>query len=72
MADAGGLTVVSVEGYGDVEAERAHWKRMRLADNRFYSIKPVMRYLNSLYAKTPLTHVPLSRSHGLIVVVRKN
>jgi SAM-dependent methyltransferase len=70
MADAGGLTVVSVEGYGDVEAERAHWKRMRLADNRFYSIKPAMRYLNSLYAKIPLTHVPLSRSHGLIVIAR--
>jgi 2-polyprenyl-3-methyl-5-hydroxy-6-metoxy-1,4-benzoquinol methylase len=72
MSDAGGLTVVSVEGYGDVEAERSYWSKMRWADNRFYSVKPLMKSITDEYRKLKLTEVPLSRSHGLIATIVKD
>ena len=68
VSQVGGLTVVDVEGYGDVVAERALWRRARWIDNRFYRIKPVhkalLHKLNSLNAVRP---TPLDRCHGLIV-----
>lgn len=72
MDDAGGLTVVSIEGYGDMEAERSYWNKMRWADNRYYSIKPAMRYLTNQYRNVKLTEVPLSRSHGMIATMQKD
>jgi SAM-dependent methyltransferase len=69
MADAGGLTVVSIEGYGNMDAESAYWNRMRWVDNRYYSIKPAMRYLTDKYRSVNLTNVPLSRCHGLIATI---
>jgi 2-polyprenyl-3-methyl-5-hydroxy-6-metoxy-1,4-benzoquinol methylase len=67
MQEAGGLRVISVEGYGDVKEGAKHWRRMRWADNRIYSIKPLQKHLAGRYRKTQLTETPLSRSHGIVV-----
>lgn len=72
MAEAGGLKVLSVEGYGDVEAERAHWRKMRLVENRFYSIKPAVKFLTKKYHReTNLLKTPLDRCHGIIMTMTK-
>jgi 2-polyprenyl-3-methyl-5-hydroxy-6-metoxy-1,4-benzoquinol methylase len=71
MQEAGGLKVISVEGYGDIEAEAKHWRSMRWADNRLYSIKPLQRHLAQRFKQIPKTEIPLSRSHGIIVTATK-
>lgn len=68
LAEAG-LTVLAVEGYGDVRGDRRYWNRMRWFDNRYYSIKPAVRWLRGRHRYTGPT--PLDRAHGLIVTARK-
>lgn len=71
VKQAGDLEILSIEGYGDVEIERSHWNKMRWFDNRYYSIKPGIRMLNRRFADAKLIKTPLSRSHGLVAVMRK-
>lgn len=72
MSDAGSLSIVSIEGYGDIDAEKSHWNKMRWFDNGYYSIKPAMRRLTEEYCKVSLTNTPLSRCHGLIATIVKD
>jgi SAM-dependent methyltransferase len=71
MGRAGGLEVVSIEGYGDVEADRSYWNKMRWVDNSYYSIKPAIRHFTEQYKKLPRIGAPLDRCHGLIAVMQK-
>lgn len=72
MITACGLKVVSIEGYGNVPAIDTHWRKMRWADNRFYSIKPLMRYFDEQRGRIKLTGVPLTECSGLILTAIKN
>jgi 2-polyprenyl-3-methyl-5-hydroxy-6-metoxy-1,4-benzoquinol methylase len=72
IAKEAGLTVKSVEGYGDVLASRTYWSRMRWVDNRFYSIKPAAKFLTEKYHReTNLQSTPLDRCHGFIMTMTK-
>lgn len=72
IAKEAGLTVQSIEGYGDVSAARSYWNRMRWIDNRIFSIKPAVQFLTEKYHReTNLRSTPLDRCHGFIMTMRK-
>jgi 2-polyprenyl-3-methyl-5-hydroxy-6-metoxy-1,4-benzoquinol methylase len=72
IAKETGLIVKSVEGYGDMSANDAYWAKMRWVDNRYYSIKPAVKYLTEKYHReTNLRNTPLDRCHGFIVTMLK-
>jgi 2-polyprenyl-3-methyl-5-hydroxy-6-metoxy-1,4-benzoquinol methylase len=70
IADAGGLSVESIEGYGDVREEDRHWRLRRWVDNRFWTIKPACRRLLDRYARR-CSNTSLEDCHGYIVSMRK-
>lgn len=73
VAEAGGLDVVEIEGYGDVVAERAFYRRSRLLDNRYFQVKPLRRLLvRNFHQRTRLGPTPLDRCHGLIMTMRRH
>ena len=67
---AGGLAIVSMEGYGDANAERSHYRLARWTDNRYYCIKPAQEYLLRRSASR-MTKTPLDRCHGFIVTMKR-
>jgi 2-polyprenyl-3-methyl-5-hydroxy-6-metoxy-1,4-benzoquinol methylase len=72
IAKEAGLAVKSIEGYGDVRATDAYWRRMRWVENRFYSIKPAAKFLTEKYHReTNLNDTPLDRCHGYIMTMAK-
>lgn len=66
IEETGGLTVDSIEGYGDVPAEQRYYRWARWVDNRYYLIKPARAWLRRKYEPQRLD-TPLSRCAGLIV-----
>ena len=72
VGEVGGLEVETIEGYGDVRIEAAHWRKMRWVDNRYFQIKPLYaafsRTFNEANTAGPTS---LERCHGLIVTMRK-
>jgi 2-polyprenyl-3-methyl-5-hydroxy-6-metoxy-1,4-benzoquinol methylase len=72
ISQSGQFVVTSVEGYGDMTAERAHWRMARWFDNRIYRVKPVhaalLRRLNRMNTAGPTA---LNRCHGFIVTMRR-
>lgn len=70
VAEVGGLEVASIEGYGNAEAERVHYRRARWIDNRYYCIKPALRYLLDRTGRA-LTKTSLDQCHGLIMTVKR-
>lgn len=69
LTEVGGMEVVAVEGYGDLDADRRFWRRMRWFDNRHYSIKYFANRLrrNYRYVGPPAW----DRAHGIILTARK-
>lgn len=69
LEKVGGISVLSIEGYGDVVADRAYWRKRRFVDNRLFTIKPIAdRWERSVRFSGP---TPLDRCHGIILVGRK-
>jgi 2-polyprenyl-3-methyl-5-hydroxy-6-metoxy-1,4-benzoquinol methylase len=72
IAKEAGLIVKSIEGYGDVEAERAYWSRMRWLENSLYSIKPAATSLTEKYHReTNLQNTPIDRCRGFVMTMTK-
>jgi 2-polyprenyl-3-methyl-5-hydroxy-6-metoxy-1,4-benzoquinol methylase len=73
VSDARGLTVTGVEGYGDVEVERKHYRLARWVENRYYRIKPALKHLLSKNGSVrAMANTPMSRCHGIIMTMTKN
>jgi 2-polyprenyl-3-methyl-5-hydroxy-6-metoxy-1,4-benzoquinol methylase len=71
-AKEAGLIVKSIEGYGDMRANDAYWRKMRWVENRYYAIKPAARYMTEKYHReTNLRNTPLDRCHGFIMTMTK-
>jgi SAM-dependent methyltransferase len=64
-----GLEVTAMEGYGDVLADLAYWKKMRWFDNRYYQIKPLADTIARKYVYPGPTG--FDRCHGIIVTAKK-
>ena len=60
IGEVSGLTIDSIEGYGDVPTEQRYYRWARWVDNRYYLIKPARRWLRRKYEPQWL-HTPLSR-----------
>ncbi len=72
IASAAGLVVKSVEGYGDVRQADAYWRKMRWIENRYWSIKPAVKFLtDSYHRKTNLRSTPLDVCHGFVMTMNK-
>lgn len=69
ITEVGGLTLDSVEGYGDVDEERAYWRKARLVDNSLFTIKPLARRLSA--RRRIEVKSPMDRCHGLILKATK-
>lgn len=67
VLEAGCLVIKSITGYGDALKERRYWRLCRWCDNRFYTIKPVRRWLTNRHRRFCLD-TALARSAGLILV----
>jgi 2-polyprenyl-3-methyl-5-hydroxy-6-metoxy-1,4-benzoquinol methylase len=66
------LTIASIEGYGDVRAEKSYWAAARWFDNRIYRLKPAHDALLQRYHnRTKLGPTSLDRCNGLIMTIRK-
>jgi 2-polyprenyl-3-methyl-5-hydroxy-6-metoxy-1,4-benzoquinol methylase len=61
-----GIKVTAVEGYGDVDADRAYWRKRRFVDNKLFTIKPLADRLAHRHDYTQPT--PFDRCHGLILL----
>jgi len=68
IGEARGLTIDSIEGYGDVPAEQRYYRWARWVDNRYWLIKPARRWLQRKCSPRWLD-TPLSRCAGLIVAL---
>lgn len=69
LEEVGGMEVVATEGYGDVQADRLFWRRMRWFENRHYTIKYFAGRLRKNYGYTGATS--WDRAHGIILTARK-
>lgn len=70
VVETGTLKVELLEGYGDAFWERRHRKIARWVSNRFYVIKPAIRWLDSLY-KSRCVSTPLETCHGLVLAAKR-
>ena len=71
VGQARGLTIDSIEGYGDVPAEQRYHRLARWVDNRYYQIKPAKRWLQRK-CEPQWLDTPLSRCAGLIVALTRS
>jgi 2-polyprenyl-3-methyl-5-hydroxy-6-metoxy-1,4-benzoquinol methylase len=72
LAHEANLIVNSIEGYGDVWATNSYWRRMRWVENRYYSIKPAVKFLTDRYHReVNLIATPLDRCAGFIMTMTK-
>lgn len=71
MTEAGGLTVDAVEGYGDMEAERKHFRVARWVNNRHYTIYALRDRLLDRF-RAHCVGVPLDRCQGLIMTIKRD
>ena len=72
VQDSGCFSITSVEGYGDVPAENAHFRLARFVDNRYYCVKPAISYLRRRTARSLVGPTPFDRCHGFIVTMRRH
>jgi 2-polyprenyl-3-methyl-5-hydroxy-6-metoxy-1,4-benzoquinol methylase len=73
VASVGGLEVIALEGYGDMEAEKSFYRWSRWVDNRYYRIKPLRAMLLDKYnQRTKLDQTPFDRCHGLIMIMQRS
>lgn len=70
LVEEAGLRVEHVEGYGDAFWERKHRRVARRVSNRFYVIKPLIRWLDGLY-RSRCVATNLKTSHGIVLLARK-
>ena len=70
IADAGGLTINSIEGYGDYAYRCAMYRKLRWFDNRYYTIKPVKKRMLEQY-RGHCSQTPLSTCEGFVVSMTK-
>jgi 2-polyprenyl-3-methyl-5-hydroxy-6-metoxy-1,4-benzoquinol methylase len=70
ISEAGGLEIVSVEGYGDVPFETMMYRKLRWFQNRYYTIKPIAGKLLDGYRQYCLDR-PLNRCAGFIMKIKK-
>jgi 2-polyprenyl-3-methyl-5-hydroxy-6-metoxy-1,4-benzoquinol methylase len=71
VAEAGGLEITAIEGYGDVRYEARMYKRLRWCENRYLTIKPLRRAILFKY-KDVCSRTPLDRCSGFILTIKKN
>jgi 2-polyprenyl-3-methyl-5-hydroxy-6-metoxy-1,4-benzoquinol methylase len=72
LAKRAGLIVKSIEGYGDMAANDAYWRKMRWVENRYFTVKPVVKHLTEKYHReTKLRKTPLDRCHGFIMTMTR-
>lgn len=72
VSSAGGLDIIDLEGYGDMEAERSFYRWSRWVENRYFRIKPLRARLLQNYRKhTKIDRTPFDRCHGLIMTMRR-
>jgi len=65
-----GMKVTAIEGYGDVERDRAYWRKRRFVDNRLFTIKPLAERMARSHGYAQPS--PMDRCHGLILTAVKN
>lgn len=70
LAGDAGLIVESIEGYGNEPAKVKYWRRMRWADNRLWTFKPLVNRLLRAYAAAIANPRP-ETAEGWVVVARK-
>ena len=64
------LKIELIEGYGNLEVERKLYRYKKLIDNKYWTIKPLKRWLSRRY----LPHcksTPIETCHGFVVVLNK-
>ena len=72
ISSVGRLDIASIEGYGDAKAEKRHYNRTRWVENRYYCIKPALKWLETFYHRhTALRNTPFDNCHGFIVTMIK-
>jgi SAM-dependent methyltransferase len=71
VAEAEGLEILDIEGYGDVKVEDWHWRLARFVNNRFYTIHPLYHRLTERYRRHCLGS-SLDRCHGFIMTMRRS
>jgi len=70
IEEAGGLTINSIEGYGNYPYRRAMYRRLRWFDNRYYTIKPIKRRILDQY-RGNCSRTPLSTCEGFVIAMTK-
>jgi 2-polyprenyl-3-methyl-5-hydroxy-6-metoxy-1,4-benzoquinol methylase len=70
LVEGAGFHVESIEGYGDVPAERRYYRLARWVDNRVWVLKPARDWLQHRYRRYVLGSPP-DRCHGWIVSARR-
>lgn len=70
IAEVGDLRINAIEGYGDVAYETRMYKKMRWFQNRYYTLKPILRKFPDGY-KRHCINSPLDRCAGFILRIEK-
>jgi SAM-dependent methyltransferase len=71
VRDAGGFSIEKLTGYGDIPAEHAYYRWVRLIDNPVFTIHPLRDAWQAYYARR-CSGTPPHRCHGWIMTLRKN
>lgn len=64
-----GLSIKNIEGYGDVKAERRHWRIARFVNNRHYTVHRAHKWLAERHRRH-CRNSPMDRNHGFIVEIK--
>jgi|GEM_PF-3940203 len=71
ISEAGQLIIDRIEGYGDVALEKRHYSIARWVNNKYYTIHPLLKWLQEKYALRISTPTALDICSGFIVSMRK-
>jgi 2-polyprenyl-3-methyl-5-hydroxy-6-metoxy-1,4-benzoquinol methylase len=71
VAEAGGLAITAIEGYGDAVYEQGTYRWLRFFNNRYYEIKPVTRWVWGPRYRSRCQQSRLEVCSGFIVTLRR-
>jgi 2-polyprenyl-3-methyl-5-hydroxy-6-metoxy-1,4-benzoquinol methylase len=71
VAEAGGLAITAIEGYGDAVYEQRTYRWLRFFSNRYYEIKPIKRWAWGEKYKSRCKSSSIDVCSGFIVTMRR-